>query len=87
MGSGYGMLCRNRIPNQNGVAYGGVALVWREGRIDFKQVRVKNEDKFEVLVAAGSVIGQRRKVVILCCYIPPNYTKKEEKPPSVTSPT
>lgn len=75
-GSGIGMLCRNRNPNPNGVAYGGVTLLWQAAKIDFKQVTIKNQDGFELLVAARSVTGQRRKLVILGCYFPPNYTKQ-----------
>ena len=74
-GSGFGLLCRNRTPNANGVAYGGVSLLWKEGSIDFKEIELKNPQEYEVLAAAGSVPGQRRKMVILGCYIPPNYVK------------
>lgn len=31
--SGIGMICLNREPNSNGVAYGGVAVLWKTSRI------------------------------------------------------
>ena len=74
-GSGVGMLCKNRTPNQNGVAYGGVSLLWKDNNIKFREVPLKNPADYEILAAAGSVPGQRRKIVVLGCYIPPNYSR------------
>lgn len=52
------MLCRNRnVHAKNGVAYGGVALVWREAVGSFRLVELKNPKPFEVLVGAGSIKG------------------------------
>ena len=39
LGSGLGILARNRKPHGNGVCYGGVALLWRNAKINFKGVR------------------------------------------------
>ena len=49
---GLSMLTRNRDPNDNGVAYGGVALLWRGARASFKEVHIKS-NKYEVLVGPG----------------------------------
>ena len=75
MGSGLNIMGRNRKQGQNGVAYGGVAFVWKESAGVFKEVKIKNKEEFEVLVAAGSLRGLSRKLAVVACYIPPNYTK------------
>ena len=49
---GLSMLTRNRDPNDNRVAYGGVALLWRGARASFKEVHIKS-NKYEVLVGPG----------------------------------
>ena len=76
-GSGLGPLVRNREPNNNGVSYGGVAVVWRKKFANFSEVKLKlkNEGRFEVLTASGSIKGHRRKLVVLACYIPPGYCR------------
>ena len=75
LGSGLGFLYINRRPNDNGVSYGGVALVWKESRGTFKRFSVRNPDGFEVLAAAGSIRGQSRKIIIIACYLPPSYNR------------
>ena len=40
-GEGLGLLTKNRQALQNGVSYGGVAVVWRESRGTFKEVQIK----------------------------------------------
>ena len=72
---GMGMLNKNRMPQPNGVAYGGVALVWKESACSFKQVNLKNKDDFECLVCVGSLPGLSQKMVVVATYLPPNYTK------------
>ena len=47
--------------------------------MDFKEVDIKNGENFEVLIAAGTVPGQRRKLVVIGCYLPPNYNKARGK--------
>ena len=74
LGAGMGVLWRNRKANPRGVAYGGVALVWKEGEIEFKRVDIKNPEEYEV-IGAGRIPGQKRKLVLVCCYLPPNYNK------------
>ena len=75
-GSGLGLLTLNRAPNENGVSYGGVAVVWRKSFAAFARVNLKNPSLYEVLVVAGSVKGHRRKVVIIACYLPPGYCRQ-----------
>ena len=77
LGEGMGMLCKNREPCQmNGVAYGGVALVWKERIGAFREVQLQNEEKHEVLVAVGTLRGQSRRLAIVACYVPPNIEKR-----------
>ena len=69
--AGLNMLTRCREAEANGVAYGGgVALV-----CTFKQVRIKNTDRYEMLVAAGSLPRHSRRLVVVACYVPQNYCK------------
>ena len=75
-GNALGFIARSRQPTNNGVVYGGVAVVWRHSMGLFKQVPVKNEEHYEVLIAAGSLKGHSRKLVVVACYIPPGYSKQ-----------
>ena len=52
--AGLGMIALNREAAENGICYGGVALVWKESFGVFKRIDIKNPDRFEVLVCAGS---------------------------------
>ena len=70
LGEGVGILCRNRKPGMNGVAYGGVALLWKIGQVSFRRVALANQEDFEVLAAVGTVPGQRRKLIVIACYLP-----------------
>ena len=73
LGAGVGLLYRNREPTaSNGVSYGGVAVLWRECFGSFRKLDLKNPDRFEVLVTAGSVVGHSRKTIVVACYLPPN---------------
>ena len=40
-----------------------------------KALTFANPEKFEVLVTAGSIVGQSRKLVVIGAYIPPGYTQ------------
>ena len=57
------------------MSYGGVAIIWRESTVTFKEITIKNPHHFEVLAAVGKVKGQARKLVLVACYIPPNYSR------------
>ena len=69
-----GILTKNRREGNNGVAYGGVAVVWREKLGSFRQVEI-GAGSFEVLAVAGSIRGYSRKFVVVAVYIPPNYDR------------
>ena len=73
-GDGLGLLTKNRQALQNCVSYGGVAVVWRESRGTFKEIRIRKPDRYEVLAATGSIRGHSRKFVVVACYLPPCYT-------------
>ena len=79
LGSGIGMITRNRHKNSRGVAHGGVAVLWRESMGEVRRVKpaTKNDNDYEVLVAATSIKGHSRRIVIIACYLPPNYTRKK----------
>ena len=76
LGEGIGMLHKNRDPNQNGVSYRGVAVLWRESFCSFKTINCKNVENYEVLACVGSIRGQARKLVVVACYVPPTYDKR-----------
>ena len=76
--AGLGIIMRNRRVQVNGVAYGGVALVWSKDH-QFREVVVKDTEDYEVLVCAGSLPGHSRMIVVVCCYIPPNYVRKRSE--------
>ena len=71
------MLARCRRAAGNGVCYGGVAVLWKEKAVTFRNVSLPNPGDFEVLVAAGSVKGLSRKLVVVACYLPPNMTRQK----------
>ena len=89
---GLHMHTRSRPLAENGVSYGGVALLWRGGRANFVKVPIKN-NAYEVLAAAGSLPGYSRKIIVLACYLQvradalhfisdtPAYLKKRFKDP------
>ena len=76
LGNGLGLIAKNRQVGGNGVAYGGVALVWKESFAGFKEVSLPNPQRNEVLVAAGSMRGHSRKIVVVACYVPPNLQRR-----------
>ena len=49
------LLTRNRDPLNNGVSYGGVAILWRMGGLSFRQVKLDNPWQFEILVGSSSI--------------------------------
>ena len=61
------MLYRHREQNNNGVSYGGVAVIWRESLCCFKKIEIKNPDGFEVLPCVGAIQGHSRKLVVIAC--------------------
>ena len=87
LGSGLGIVTKNRPPCNNGVAYGGVGVVWRQAVGNFKEFVFRNPERFEILATAGSIRGHKRKFVIIGCYIPPGYTKQRGACLLYTSPS
>ena len=53
-GAGIGMLYRNRVANGNGVAHGGVAIVYETGCCTAKKIDIPNPEDFEVMSAVVS---------------------------------
>ena len=73
LGAGMGIHCRSREANNNGVSYGGVAVIWKESEVRLSRLDVSHPDH-EVIVTAGSIRGHKRKVVVIGVYLPPNVT-------------
>ena len=73
LGSGIGMICRNRAANSRGFSHGGVAMIYQTGSCNFSRVDLLNPAEFEVLVCAGTIPGHSRKMIVVSCYIPPGY--------------
>ena len=74
------MIYKNRVQNDNGVSYGGVAILWREALGDYKKIQLASTTRdFELMLGIGSLRGHSRKHAVLACYIPPNYVKKRGK--------
>lgn len=75
LGAGLSMICRNRPRNPaTGVAHGGVAIIYKEEDVKYKEISFPNPESFEILVAAGSIQGHIRQILTIACYMPPNYT-------------
>ena len=62
------IITRNRAPLANGVAYGGLAIVWKKSICQSRGVKIANPEHFKVLVGAGSLPGHSRKALVLSCY-------------------
>lgn len=74
--AGLGMISRCRRAQENGVAYGGVSLIWGDSLFSMRRVRMANPEDFEVVVGAGSLRGHTRKVLLVGCYVPLNYDRR-----------
>ena len=72
-GAGIKFLVQNRKPGAHGVSHGGVAVAFRHSAVNLKRLEFRNDDDFEVLVAAGNLPGHSRKIVVVAAYMPPNY--------------
>ena len=70
LGTGYGMLCKNRPINSRGYSTGGVSIAYRKSHIDFKEI-VLPGNTHEILIAEGSMPNFTRKLVAICVYMPP----------------
>ena len=67
-------ICKNR-----GTRGGGVAIAFDKGKCDFKKVPMTcmRGKPFEILVAAGKILGVKETHVLISVYLPPNYTRQE----------
>ena len=71
LGTGVGLLVRNRDPGRARFSHGGVGAAFRESTCSFRQIAINNLNNYEILAALGNVPGQPRKVIVLACYMPP----------------
>ena len=74
--SGLNMVTRCRKAAENGVHYGGVAVVWSEARCTLKKLDYAAKD-YEILVCSGRMKGHSRHLVVVACYLPPGYVKQK----------
>ena len=73
-GGGVKFLVKNRCPGSRGVSHGGVAIAFKKGSVELKNMDFDNRDDFEIVVGYGTMLGHSRKVVVIGAYLPPNYT-------------
>ena len=70
-----GMVVRNRGQlATNGRQYGGVGIINRKSSSNFKEFKITNPEKYEIVAATGKVHGVKGKLFVLGCYLPPNLT-------------
>ena len=57
----------------------GVAIAFKTSQADFSKVSLQSlkGKKYEILVVAGKLHGEKKRHVIVSVYLPPNYSKKE----------
>ena len=70
-GSGLGLMVRNRDPGARGHSHGGVGIVFRQSTCNFKELSFDNPERYEVIVALGTIPGHSRKMLVIACYLPP----------------
>ena len=73
LGTGIGLICKNRPPNSRGFSHGGVAVAYRKSSCKMQEISLPNPDNFEVLVTIATIPGYARKLLTIACYIPPGY--------------
>ena len=73
-GAGLGFLYRNRRANANGVAHGGVAVVYKKNACNMTKIEIQNSGDFEIIAALGNLPGYKEKLITIACYLPPNYS-------------
>ena len=56
LGSGLGLLVRNRDPGARGHSHGGVGIAFRSSMCTFRHLLIHNPDNFEVLAAIGTCL-------------------------------
>lgn len=73
MGHGLAIRYLNRPLSSNGVAHGGVALVFRDSSASSSSYPFPNPENFEVLPLQLTIVGVKRRLFAISAYIPPNY--------------
>ena len=74
--AGLNMITKNRPLNAQGYSHGGVAVIFNEASTSFTELKLRNPESYEVLVATGRLVGFSRPVIIVACYIPPGYSTR-----------
>lgn len=70
-GTGYGLLCKNRLPNSRGYSTVGVALAFKKSQIEFTELSFPGNE-YEILFASGTMPMFTRKFIAICVYLPPS---------------
>ena len=71
-----GLLTRNRTAAANNARqYGGVGLVFRQGKAALKHFPLVNPDEFELVAGVGKIRGVNGKFFCVGCYMPPNLSQ------------
>ena len=74
LGHGLNMRCLNRVQTANGLAHGGVAIIYRDKMARGKEYKFNNPENYEVLPLRLDFADFSRPVFVVGAYIPPNYT-------------
>ena len=78
-GAGMELICKNRRVNERGVAYGGVAIMYKKNAMSLREIKVDSAADYEILLALGNIKGLSRKILVFACYVPPNYSVRKGK--------
>ena len=65
---------KNRCPGNRSISHGGVAIAFKKGNVELKNMNFDNRDDFEIVAGYGTMLGHSRKVVVIGAYLPPNYS-------------
>ena len=66
-GTGIGLICRNRDPNDRGVAHGGVAVASRLSSCRTVDLNLPNPGGHEVLCTSTTIPRYSRRLITLAC--------------------
>ena len=70
LGTGYGLICKNRPQNECGYSAVGVAIAFKSSQITFKQINLP-DNNYELLFAVGMMPHFTKKFIAICMYMPP----------------
>ena len=58
---------------------GGVAIAYDTNKIELKKIQLRSlcGKNFEIVAAAGKIVGVKKSQVIISTYLPPNYSRDE----------